>query len=215
MNRLARCLLGIVAVGLQAVPQTAHSAAADETDWSAAHALATAPRCGVDEIVHRIQGQPVARLEAGESIDGESICPAAASDLDPKFGISASPVFYFDISIEHDAAAARAGYPGYVLEGSMHGVGPPGSPGVQCVYVGCTKLQVAAQGVATIGRESCLGPLPGGTSQPAAHAVACPAAVKIGGAFRPFTRARPHGLPGNAEAPACCYTVPAPIPPSL
>jgi hypothetical protein len=177
-------------------------------DWSVAHALARMPRCAVDEIVHRIQGQP-----QGGADGGEAACPASPSALDPSYGIASSALFYFDIAAGHMADLGRSGYPGYRLEGLMRDVGPPGSPGLQCVYVGCMKLSVAAQGVATRGLESCLGPLTGGTSQPAPQAPACPAAVQIGGAFRPFTRTRPADDAGEQTAPVCCYTIPAPIPP--
>jgi hypothetical protein len=179
------------------------------SEWSVAHALAAGPRCGVEEVVHRVQGQP--RVPTGAS---EAACPASPAELDPAFGVSPSPLFYFDLSAEHDAEAARRGYPGFVLEGSMDGVGPPGSPRRLCIYVGCTKLQVAREGVPTKGSESCLGPLTGGTSVPARGAADCPAAVKIGGAYRPFTRIRRDGAHGDGGPAACCYAVPPPVPPS-
>jgi hypothetical protein len=190
------------------LPVQLASDAGPAADWSVAHALARAPRCGVDEIVHRIQGQPV--VGPGVSV---VTCPELPAQLDPAFGIAPSALFFFDLSAEHDAEAARKGYPGFVLEGSMPDIGPPDSPRVQCVYVGCTRLQTAAEGVPTSGRESCLGPLTGGTAYPSSQAADCPAAVKIAGAYRPFTRKRMDGAPGKGSPADCCYSIPAPVPP--
>lgn len=182
--------------------------ASSPSRWSVAHALAKGPRCGMDEVVHRVQGQP--KRQPGSS---DAICPDSPSKLDPSFDVSPSALFFFDLSTEYEAEVARRGYPGFVLEGSMHGVGPPNSPRLQSVYVGCTKLQVAGEGVPTLGTESCLGPLTGGTSHPAPKAADCPSAVKIAGSYRPFTRKRQEGAHGDGGPAACCYAIPAPVPP--
>jgi hypothetical protein len=210
MTRISILILVVLTACSEPAPSAAISQEANPpSEWSVAHALATGPRCGIDEIVHRVEGQP-----RRPSDSSEVSCPESPALLDPEYGVAPSAVFYFDLSMEHDAEAARRGYPGFVFEGSMADVGPLGSPGLQCIYVGCTKLQVAWEGVPTEGLESCLGPLTGGTSRPAAKAPDCPAAVKIAGAYRPFTRKRLQGAYANGGPAACCYAIPKPVPPS-
>ncbi len=176
---------------------------------SVAHAHAFAPRCEVDQVPQRIRGRP--RLDAGL----RAPCPASPAQLDVSPG--QSPDWSQLYSFDHDAAfegdLAHKGYPGFVYEFDLN-EGRVDVPR-DCHYVGCTKLIVGDQGVTpATGRESCLGPLPGGTSKPASLLVrACPRAVQIGGELRPFTRVRDDGPHGDGGGPACCYSIPAPIPP--
>lgn len=170
----------------------------------------TGPRCGQDEVQWRVCGPRPGSL-SGKPAER---CPSSPAKLDD---VRTSALYDFDSDPVYEAEAARRGYPGFVFEAETHGDYPreqargdfrPAAPFpvVECYYLGCTKLQVAAKGVATSGgSESCIGPLIGGTSKPAKGVADCPSAVRIAGAYRPLKRRGENG--------ACCYPVPPPVPP--
>jgi hypothetical protein len=172
--------------------------------------------CGPDQVLHSVVAPRPGSLE-GRPV---SACPATPAGL---ADVRDSQRYYFDHDVAFEEDLARKGYPGYVFDFEQRanypadrargGYHPNGSslPVVECYYTGCTKLIVADEGQAKAVpagsrmSESCIGPLPGGTSVPASAAHRCPAAVRIAGELRRLSRSDDRGL--------CCYPVPPPVPP--
>ena len=170
--------------------------------------------CRADEVLHSVTGPRPGSLTGKPA----ATCPASPTALDD---VRPSQLYYFDHDDAFEADLARRGFLGFVYEFEQRanypsdrargGFHPEGSTlwVIECYYVGCTKVQVAAKGVSAkaMGRssESCIGPLPGGTSVPAPGAPLCPAAVRIAGEYRSLSR---------SDQGRCCYPVPPPVPPS-
>jgi hypothetical protein len=168
-------------------------------------------QCARDEGKDRVCGPRPGSLRGAPA----KACPASPATLDLR--MHQAVVFSQPLSPEEEML--RLGYAGFVFEKEQErhyprdqareGFRPEGAtfPVVECCYVKCTRLEVAAKG----SREGtplgfCMEPLTGGTSAPARGAPDCPRAVKVAGAYRAFTE--------KTESGVCCYALPPPPPPS-
>ncbi|HUP47200.1 MAG TPA: hypothetical protein VNA04_00270 [Thermoanaerobaculia bacterium] len=176
---------------------------------SAAETGKSVLRCGIDQGKDRVCGPRPGSLSGTPA----AACPSSPATLDLRLY---QPVVFSDPR-PGDEELIRLGYPGFVFElertreypreqaqGGFRSHGP--IPLVECCYVKCTEIDVAAKGGSDGSRLGfCMDPLTGGTSFPARGAPDCPRAVKVGGAYRAFSE--------KSESGACCYAMPPPPPP--